>query len=231
MQRIIVHFPDPDGPATTTTSPGQTFTVSPRRTCSLPNHLWTSSSKMIGPLLRRCVVALAPALTSVSFTLSPHSKYTSQAQDPASRLREYALPLSKSEPSLQRATRVRHAVVAHKVNKEEDDIDLPHVVEVLRHREQGPTGPDQFCQPDDHRQRRILEQADELPDQRGDHVLHRLRQHNVAHRRQPRQTEGPRRLHLSVRHRLDASPDNLADGGGGEDAHGDHRPLDPAQRA
>src|SRR5437016_685444 len=87
MHRIIVDFPDPDGPATTTTSPGQTFTVIPRRTCSLPNHLWTSSSKMIGPLSRRRVVALAPALTGVSFTLSPHSKYTSQAQGPASRLR------------------------------------------------------------------------------------------------------------------------------------------------
>src|SRR5438552_13309005 len=220
MHRIIVDFPDPDGPATTTTSPGQTFTVIPRRTCSLPNHLWTSSSKMIGPLSRRRVVALAPALTGVSFTLSPHSKYTSQAQDPASRRREYALPLSKSEPSLQRATRVRHAVGAHKVNKEEDDIDLPHVVEVLRHRQQGPTGPDQFCQPDDHRQRRILEQADELPDQRGDHVLHRLRQHNVAHRRQPRQTEGPRRLHLPARHRPDASPHDPAVG---SRAKGDHR--------
>src|SRR5881296_2920090 len=89
MHRIIVDFPDPDGPATTTTSPGHTFTVIPRRTCSFPNHLCTSSSKMIGPLSRGRVVASARALTGVSFTLSPHSKYTSHAQGPASRLREY----------------------------------------------------------------------------------------------------------------------------------------------
>src|SRR5438093_10889405 len=115
MHRIIVDFPDPDGPATTTTSPGHTFTVIPRRTCSFPNHLCTSSSKMIGPLSRGRVVASARALTGVSSTLSPHSKYTSHAQGPASRLREYALPFSKPEPMLILTTRLRHGVGAHHV--------------------------------------------------------------------------------------------------------------------
>src|SRR2546427_12267250 len=48
MHRIIVDFPDPDGPATTPTSPGHTRKAMPRKTCSFPNHLWTSSSAMIG---------------------------------------------------------------------------------------------------------------------------------------------------------------------------------------
>src|SRR5438874_1862352 len=40
-QRISVLLPEPDGPHTTTTSPGATDRVMSRSTCSLPNHLLT----------------------------------------------------------------------------------------------------------------------------------------------------------------------------------------------
>src|SRR5262249_38221677 len=47
-QRMSVLLPEPDGPHTTTTSPGVTASRMPLSTCSLPYHLPTSLNSMTG---------------------------------------------------------------------------------------------------------------------------------------------------------------------------------------
>jgi len=51
MVRMNVDLPEPDAPKMTTTSPVSTVRSIPRRTCSWPNHLWTSRATMIGSLV------------------------------------------------------------------------------------------------------------------------------------------------------------------------------------
>ncbi len=48
MQRIMVDLPEPDGPHTTTRSFSATAIETSRSTCSVPYHLLTLSSRMIG---------------------------------------------------------------------------------------------------------------------------------------------------------------------------------------
>src|SRR5712691_8972255 len=49
-QRIKVLFPEPEGPHTTTTSPGWIFSERSWRTWSFPNHLLTCLKSMAGSL-------------------------------------------------------------------------------------------------------------------------------------------------------------------------------------
>ncbi len=48
MHRIIVDFPEPDGPHTTTRSFCPTLIVTSRSTCIAPYHLFTRSSRIAG---------------------------------------------------------------------------------------------------------------------------------------------------------------------------------------
>ena len=47
MVRMNVDLPEPDGPAMTSDLAGWTVRSMPRRTCSWPNHLWTSRQTMM----------------------------------------------------------------------------------------------------------------------------------------------------------------------------------------
>ena len=79
-------------------------------------------------------------------------------------------------------------------------------------------------------ERGVLEQADELPDDRRDHVAQRLGQHDqgvVLHRRQP---ERLGRLGLAAGQRLQPAADDLGDVGRGEQGEHDDRPHDEAGR-
>jgi hypothetical protein len=49
MQRSSVDFPEPEGPRTQNTEPRGNSMSTPRSTSSLPNRLWTPSSRSIGP--------------------------------------------------------------------------------------------------------------------------------------------------------------------------------------
>ena len=68
MQRIMVDLPDPEGPQTTTFSFCPTVSVTSRRTCMAPYHLFTLSSTMAGIWLLSgasvviCMAALMAAL-------------------------------------------------------------------------------------------------------------------------------------------------------------------------
>src|SRR3972149_2987892 len=91
-RRIIVDLPEPEGPATTTTSPDRIARLMPRSTCSLPNHLCTSSSRMMCWPSRAALVPagwVAVALWVVS--IGP-----------------ILLPFSQPQPLLQDAAAVRH---------------------------------------------------------------------------------------------------------------------------
>src|SRR3990172_7501980 len=149
MQRIIVDFPEPEGPATTTTSPGRIARLMPRRTCSLPNHLCTSSSRMMcwpswAALAPAGWVAVALLVVSIGTIL---------------------LPLSQPQPLLQDAAAVRHQGGEDEIDDEQEDVDFARVVQVSGNRQQRPAGAHQVAQPDDHSEGRVFEKTDELSHQ------------------------------------------------------------------
>src|SRR3990170_4862548 len=215
MQRIIVDLPEPEGPATTTPSPDRIARLIPRRTCSLPNHLCTLSSRMMCWPSRAALVPagwVAVALWVVS--IGP-----------------ILLPFSQPQPLLQDAAAVRHQVGEDEVADQQEDVDLLRVLQVPVDRQQRPAGPHQVAQADDHGEGRVLEEADELPHQRRDHVLHRLRQDDETHRLHGGEPHRPGRFRLPAGYRLDAGADDLPHIGGGEDDQADHRALHPAESA
>src|SRR3972149_5366162 len=211
MQRIIVDLPEPEGPATTTPSPARIARLIPRRTCSLPNHLCTLSSRMMCWPSRAALVPagwVAVALWVVS--IGP-----------------ILLPFSQPQALLQEAAAVRHQVRKAEVGNQQEDVDFLRVLQVPGDRQQRPAGPHQVAQTDDYGQGSILEEADKLPHQGWDHVLHRLGHDDEPHRLDSGESHRPRRLRLPAGHGLDAGAHDLPHAGRGEDGQTDHRPLHP----
>src|SRR5215472_192555 len=114
----------------------------------------------------------------------------------------------RAEPLLQRARVPRHRVRAHPVHDRDEQVQRERadlaVVDDLG-------GLGEIHEPDDRGERRVLEQHDELRDQRGDHVLERLGQHDVTHALRAAEPDRGGRLHLSSRHRLYSRPHDLAE--------------------
>src|SRR3990170_3236479 len=60
MVRMKVDFPEPDGPAITSTSPRRTRRLTPRSAWNSPNHFLTSSQTMMSlPVSRRSISGIA----------------------------------------------------------------------------------------------------------------------------------------------------------------------------
>ena len=85
-------------------------------------------------------------------------------------------------------------------------------------------------EPDDGEQRRVLEEADELADDRRDHVAQGLREHDAAHRLQRAEAQRLGGLQLTVRDRLQPAAHDLRDVGALEQRDHDQRPDEEAGR-
>src|SRR5690554_2043441 len=174
IQRISVDFPEPDGPMTTTTSPLFTDMLMSRKTWKSPNHLLRPSISMILSL-----PGGASALTTLLATASLMCFLSRDARGvPAARAT--GSPDAHAQLGLELPRGRAHAVGEEPVDDGQEQRQLQ--ADAARHEQRGRLVRDhvgdveEVEQADDKHQRRVLEQADRLTDDRRYHRPQRLRQ-------------------------------------------------------
>src|SRR5690606_37972023 len=182
MQRIIVDFPDPDGPQMTMRSPCATSRFRSFRTWNWPYHLLTFDRRMMGSdmgkdscdgrLSRRCKKLTVLALIQSAFQ--------------------------------------RLAVTRDRVAKDEVD-DRNEQIRFRTEATPGSVGHSRFGRlrqvedTDDDDQRRVFEQGDKNPHQRRNHNFQSLRQNDLAHLCPVVQADGVGALVLTLGNGLQTS--------------------------
>ena len=207
MQRIIVDLPEPDGPMTTTTSCRATLRSMSRSAWNVPKNFCTPiSSSITSPVPAICVAS-------------------AKTEDVVVFAHRVPTPSRRSSRWLSRLI-VMHPTQNRNITNEIVSGSEPLAAEVLlRRRHVGDL--EDVEQP--HRragERGVLEQADELPDDRRDDVAQRLGQDDQRRRLDRLEPERLGRLGLPAGQRLQAAAHDLGDVGGGEQGEHDDRPHD-----
>src|SRR6202022_1674652 len=183
MQPIIVDFPEPEGPQTTTRSPFLTSRLMSLRTWKSPNHLSTWRSLMMGsPGCVSCV--------SIAVSVMPDWQLLTL--------------LSLVELALEHLAVARHEEAEAEIDRRDKDVGLDGIAAPIGVGQCSIGGAKEIEQANDQDERGVLEGADKIVDQGRDHQRQSLRQHDEAGPPPIAQPQRNRPLRLAPRDRLQA---------------------------